>query len=67
MLVLSRKIGEKITIGDDIVITLVDIIDNRKIRLGIEAPKDVPILRNELLGKEKRDKGVDGEETTIAE
>lgn len=48
MLVLSRKLGEKIRIGDDIVITVVD-IDRGKIRLGIEAPRDVPIYRQELL------------------
>jgi len=48
MLVLSRKLGEKIQIGEDITITVVD-IDRGKIRLGIEAPRDVPIFRQELL------------------
>jgi len=48
MLVLSRKLGEKIVIGDNISITVVD-IDRGKIRLGIEAPRDVPIARQELL------------------
>lgn len=48
MLVLSRKLGEKIYIGDHICITVVD-IDRGKIRLGIEAPRDVPIYRQELL------------------
>lgn len=48
MLVLSRKYGEKIRIGDDITITVVDIEPN-KVRLGIEAPRDVPIYRSELL------------------
>ena len=48
MLVLSRKLGEKIFIGDNICITVVD-IDRGKIRLGIEAPRDVPIFRQELL------------------
>ena len=48
MLVLSRKLGEKIIIGENITITVVD-IDRGKIRLGIEAPKDVPIVRQELL------------------
>jgi len=48
MLVLSRKLGEKIQIGEDISITVVD-IDRGKIRLGIEAPRDVPIFRQELL------------------
>jgi carbon storage regulator len=48
MLVLSRKLGEKIIINDNITITVVD-IDRGKIRLGIEAPRDVPIFREELL------------------
>ena len=48
MLVLSRKLGEKIYINDNICITIVD-IDRGKIRLGIEAPRDVPIYRQELL------------------
>jgi carbon storage regulator len=48
MLVLSRKLGEKIYIGDNVCITVVD-IDRGKIRLGIEAPRDVKIFREELL------------------
>lgn len=52
MLVLSRKLGEKIHIGADICITVMD-IDRGKIRLGIEAPKEVPIFRKELLSKQE--------------
>ena len=48
MLVLSRKLGEKICIGENICITVVD-IDRGKLRLGIEAPRDVPVFRQELL------------------
>ena len=47
MLVLSRKLGEKIVIGDDIVVTVVK-IDRNQIRLGIEAPQDVPVYREEI-------------------
>ena len=47
MLVLSRKLGEKIFIGDDITIT-VTLIDRDRVRLGIDAPRDVPIYRQEL-------------------
>src|SRR6516162_8253074 len=50
MLVLSRKLGEKIFIGENICITVVD-IDRGKIRLGIEAPRDVPIFRQELVAQ----------------
>ncbi len=48
MLVLSRKLGEKIIIGDNISITIID-IDRGKVRLGIEAPRSVPVYRQELL------------------
>ena len=51
MLVLSRKLGEKIMIGDDIEIT-VSRIDGNRIRLGIEAPRDTPILRGEISPKQ---------------
>ena len=54
MLVLSRKLGEKIFIGDNICITVVD-IDRGKIRLGIEAPRDVSIYRQELLPDKQED------------
>ena len=47
MLVLSRKLGEKILIGDSIVLTVVK-IDRNQIRLGIEAPSDVAIYREEI-------------------
>lgn len=48
MLVLSRRLGEEICIGADIRIKVVD-IDRGKIRIGITAPKEVPIHRSELL------------------
>jgi carbon storage regulator len=47
MLVLSRKLGEKILIGDSIVLTVVK-IDRNQIRLGIEAPSEVAIYREEI-------------------
>lgn len=48
MLVLSRKLGESIQIGPNVRIIVVD-IDRGKIRLGIEAPREVAICRSELL------------------
>jgi carbon storage regulator len=53
MLVLTRKIGERITIGEDVVLTVVH-IDNNRVRLGIEAPRSVPIWRSELLEEAER-------------
>ena len=48
MLVLTRREDESIMIGDDVEITIVDVRGD-KVRLGIEAPRDVPIYRQELL------------------
>jgi len=48
MLVLSRKVGEKIYIGDDICITVVG-VEAGKLRVGIEASRDTPIYRAELI------------------
>jgi carbon storage regulator len=47
MLVLSRKKNEKVVINDDIVITVVEIRGD-KVRLGVEAPKEVPVHRQEV-------------------
>jgi carbon storage regulator len=47
MLILSRKLGERIIIADDIVVTVAQ-IERGKVRLGIQAPAKVPILREEL-------------------
>ena len=47
MLVLSRKECEKIQLGNDITLTVVK-VSGDKVRLGIEAPSNVKVLRNEL-------------------
>jgi carbon storage regulator CsrA len=47
MLVLSRKIGEKVVIGDEIVLVVKRILGQR-VTFGIEAPQDVRIVRGEL-------------------
>jgi len=55
MLVLSRRKDEVIWIGGDILLTVVDIRREKKVRLGIEAPSGVKILRGELVGTPPRD------------
>jgi carbon storage regulator len=53
MLVLSRKINEKIVIDGNIVVTVVK-IDRNQVRIGIEAPGDVRVFREEILGTSSR-------------
>jgi carbon storage regulator len=47
MLILSRRSGESLTIGDDITITVVS-VSGHQVRLGIAAPRDIRVLRNEI-------------------
>ena len=54
MLVLSRHRDESIMIGDDVVVTIVDIRGD-KVRLGIEAPTDIPVHRQEVYEAIKRE------------
>jgi len=53
VLVLARREDESIHIGDDIVIKVVS-IENGIVKLGIEAPKDISIMRDELLEEVKQ-------------
>jgi carbon storage regulator len=50
MLVLTRKLGESVTIGDNIKISVID-IKGRQVRLGIEAPPEMTIHREEIYAK----------------
>jgi carbon storage regulator len=52
MLVLSRKVGERILIGDGITVTVVRITGGG-VRIGIEAPEEMPVVRQELMEKLK--------------
>ena len=55
MLVLSRKKDESIMIGDDVEITIVDVRGD-KVRLGIAAPRDIPVHRREVYDAIQREK-----------
>ena len=48
MLILQRKTGESLQIGEDITVTVVS-VDNNRVRLAISAPNSVSILRSELV------------------
>lgn len=57
MLVLSRKKNESIVINDDITIVVVEIRGD-KVRLGVEAPKEVPVHRREVFDAIQRNESV---------
>lgn len=66
MLVLSRKKNESIVINNDITVVVVEIRGD-KVRLGVEAPKEVPVHRREVYEAIKRNELPLGEEATEAD
>ncbi|HTD74180.1 MAG TPA: carbon storage regulator CsrA [Steroidobacteraceae bacterium] len=55
MLILTRRVGETLMIGNDITVTVLGVKANQ-IRLGIEAPKDVPVHREEVYARVQEEK-----------
>ena len=66
MLVLSRKRNEQIVIGENIIVTVVDVRGD-KVRLGIEAPAQVPVHRQEVYEAIRRNNGDAAPPATTAE
>ena len=62
MLVLSRKLNESIVIADNIVVTIVEVRGD-KVRLGIDAPREITVDRSEVHERRKSGFTVDGPES----
>ena len=54
-LILTRKLNESVMIGDDIEVTVAEVLSGNKIRLGFKAPDDVKIYRKEVYDNMKED------------
>lgn len=53
MLVITRKVGERILINDNIVVEILEILSYKKIKIGITAPKEVSVVREENYGHQR--------------
>lgn len=58
MLILTRKPGETLKIGDDITVHILS-VNGRQVRIGIDAPKSVEVHREEIYNKIQREKSVE--------
>lgn len=56
MLILTRRIGETMMVGDDVTVTVLGIKGNQ-VRLGVNAPKDLQVHREEIYERIKKEEG----------
>ena len=61
MLILTRRVGETVVIGDDVTVTVLGVKGNQ-VRLGVNAPREVAVHREEIFERIKREQA-DGEST----
>ncbi|MCP8690416.1 carbon storage regulator CsrA [Marinobacterium sedimentorum] len=61
MLILTRRVGETLMIGDDVTVTVLGVKGNQ-VRIGVNAPKDISVHREEIYQRIQREKSDDHED-----
>ena len=62
MLILTRRVGETLMVGDEVTVTVLGVKGNQ-VRIGVNAPKNVAVHREEIYQRIQREKGSQGEDT----
>jgi carbon storage regulator len=56
MLILTRRVGESLVVGDDVILTVLGVKGNQ-VRIGVNAPKEIPVHREEIYARIQQEKG----------
>ena len=57
MLILTRRVGESLVVGDDVILTVLGVKGNQ-VRIGVNAPKEISVHREEIYARIQQEKGI---------